>query len=143
MKNQCAKNCNPMQTAMCTLMYFVQYKFIVKTVGPLKWPRLPTKVCFYFLWIFSNTELQSSRIWNTYFFLKHFLYFLQPTKQYNSMNIFITVADLKCLLRSSEVKDGHRKFLKRTIFSEFSNSNIFLECSLLSTRDKKLSLKRG
>jgi hypothetical protein len=35
-KYQCAKNCIPMQTAMCTLMYFVQYEFIVKTVGPLK-----------------------------------------------------------------------------------------------------------
>ena len=74
------------------------------------------------------------------------MYFLQPSKFVNSISKFITVAALRCLLRSSEVGRGQRWqyeiFKGLTILSEFSNSNIFLESSLLFTRDREIDSQK-
>ena len=111
-KYQCAKNCNLMQTAMCTLMYFVKYK-----LAPWNDPDSQLKyVSMGFFFQIQSCKLQSSRIWNRYFFLKRSLYFFV-----NSMNNFITVAALMCLLRSSEVVWGHS--WPKEIFKK--NSNYF------------------
>ena len=105
-KYQCAKNCNLMQTAMCTLMYFVKYK-----LAP--WND-PDSQCFYvFFFQIQSCKLQSSRIWNRYFFLKRSLYFFckQYEQFHHSCSFNVSFEVVRGRLRSQLAKGNFQKEL--------------------------------